>query len=117
MATILITGGTGLVGTALTRALVQQGHEAIILSRTARSSGQKGIRYAVWDVAGGTIDPAALAAADAVVHLAGAGVADARWSEARKQEIVRSRVDSGSLLAKALRELPNKVRTVVSASA
>ena len=117
MATILITGGTGLVGTALTQKLVESGHEVIILSRSMRASRQKGVRYALWDVAGGTIDAAALAEADVVVHLAGAGVADKRWSKRRKQEIVGSRVQSSELLVKVLRELPNKVHTVLSASA
>ncbi|GAB4094476.1 epimerase [Flaviaesturariibacter terrae] len=117
MATILITGGTGLLGTALSKALIGQGHEVIILSRSPRKSGRKDIRYATWDVAAGHIDAEALAAADAIVNLAGAGVADKRWTESRKQEIVQSRVQAGQLLVNALRTLPNKVETVVSASA
>ncbi|RYY39671.1 MAG: TIGR01777 family protein [Chitinophagaceae bacterium] len=115
--TILITGGTGLVGSALSQALIARRHDVIILSRSAKSSTQPRLRYATWDVAVGTIDPDALAAADAIVHLAGAGVADKRWTPARKQELVRSRVESGNLLVKALGTMPNKVATVVSASA
>ena len=64
-----------------------------------------------------TIDPTALAEADFIVHLAGAGVAAQRWSEARKQEIRESRTRSSELLLKALRAQPNKVRAVISASA
>jgi len=118
MATILITGGTGLVGSALARSLQQQGHTPMILTRRPEQQRRtEGWRYAAWNVEAQTIDAQALAEADAIVHLAGAGVADARWTEKRKQEIVDSRVRSGQLLCKALRELPNKVKTVVSASA
>lgn len=117
MATILITGGTGLVGTALTRALLQQGHEAIILSRSPQPAREKGLRYAAWDPGAGTINAEALAGADAVVHLAGANVADGRWTARRKQEIVNSRVQSGELLVRALGSQPNRVHTVLSASA
>ena len=56
-------------------------------------------------------------AADFVVHLAGANVADGRWTEARKKEIVNSRVQSGRLLVKALEEMPNNVQAVIAASA
>ncbi|TCJ14528.1 TIGR01777 family protein [Flaviaesturariibacter flavus] len=118
MATILITGGTGTIGSALSRALLDAGHSVIVLTR---GGGERSInarlRFAQWDVLKGSIDRDALAEADAVVHLAGANVADGRWTEKRKQEIVRSRVDSGNLLVQALRDLPNKVQTVISASA
>src|SRR5689334_23259887 len=118
MATILITGGTGTIGSALSRALLDAGHSVIVLTR---GGGERSInarlRFAHWDVLKGSIDRDALAEADAVVHLAGANVADGRWTEKRKQEIVRSRVDSGNLLVQALRDLPNKVAAVISASA
>ncbi|RYY90311.1 MAG: TIGR01777 family protein [Chitinophagaceae bacterium] len=117
MATILITGGTGLVGSALSKALLQLGHQVIVLSRSAKAPDQDGIRYATWDVAAQRIDEAAVAEADFIVHLAGAGVADKRWTEARKQELVQSRVQSGQLLVHALKTLPNKVQAVISASA
>ncbi|RYY95133.1 MAG: NAD-dependent epimerase/dehydratase family protein, partial [Chitinophagaceae bacterium] len=118
MATILITGGTGLVGTALSRALRQQGHSVIVLTRNpAAAKAEPGLRYASWSVESGSIDASAFAEADAIVHLAGANVAGGRWTERRKQEIVQSRVRSGELLVKALGSLPNKVQTVLSASA
>jgi hypothetical protein len=119
-ATILITGGTGLVGTALTRLLLQQGYHVIILSRGTRPDSaitHEHLSYANWDIAAQTIDAQAIARADYIVHLAGAGVAERRWTAKRKQEIVNSRVQSSALLVKALREYPNKVRAVVSASA
>lgn len=118
MASILITGGTGLIGSALTRALIDSGHEVIILTRSTKGKRPKqGLSYAEWDPAKGTIDRVAVAGADAIVHLAGANVADGRWTDRRKQEIVDSRVQSGALLVKALKEVPNRVQAVVSSSA
>jgi len=117
--TVLITGGTGLVGKALTKALLAKGYEVIVLSR-AISNSQKpvaGLSYAQWDINEQTIDAAAVAKADYIIHLAGAGVADKRWSPKRKEEIVNSRVKSGELLVKALKETDNKVKAVISASA
>lgn len=116
MATILVTGGTGLVGKALTRALTAKGHDCIIMSRKP-GTGKNGIRYAGWDPAAGTLDQSALQEADYIIHLAGAGVADKRWSVARKKEILDSRVQSGELLVKKLATVPHKVKAVISASA
>jgi uncharacterized protein (TIGR01777 family) len=73
--------------------------------------------YAHWDINAATIDATAIAGADYIIHLAGAGVADKRWSVARKQEILNSRTKSSALLVKALQETPNKVKAVISASA
>ena len=112
MSTILVTGGTGLIGTTLTQLLMQKGHHVIILSRNPRGTNQ-----ANWDPAAGTIDTAAMGQADYIVHLAGAGVADKRWSAKRKKVIEDSRVDGCKLIVKALREQPNKVRAVISSSA
>jgi hypothetical protein len=131
MHTVLITGGTGMIGTALCRHLLNEGYNVIILSRNPketaashalgteqnffRSSGK--LYYARWDINRMTIDHAALQEADHVVHLAGAGVAQKRWTEARKKEIVDSRTRSSQLLLKCLSENPNKVKSVISASA
>lgn len=119
MATVLITGGTGLIGTALSKALILKGYEVIILTRKlpASGNGATGISYALWNVAAQTIDSGAIGKADFIVHLAGANVAEGRWTEKRKQEIVSSRVESGKLLVKALRENPNKVAALISSSA
>ncbi|MCS3796256.1 TIGR01777 family oxidoreductase [Niastella sp. OAS944] len=115
MATILITGGTGTIGKALSKLLVSKQHQVIILSRSPRT-GAGDISYAAWDPANKTIDIDALQKADYIFNLAGAGVADKRWSKKRKQEIVDSRVDSGELLVKALQENTNKVKAVISMS-
>lgn len=117
MATILVTGGTGMIGSALTAELTAREHRVIVLSRRPRPSSHPRVRYAAWDPAKGEIDREALGQADAIVHLAGANVAEKRWTAKRKAEIVNSRVESGRLIIEALRTVPNSVRTVVSASA
>ncbi|NBR57210.1 MAG: TIGR01777 family protein [Chitinophagia bacterium] len=117
MQTVLITGGTGMVGTSLTQLLLSKGYQVIILTRKPQTSPIPNLTYAVWDIAKGTIDPLAFEKADAIVHLAGAGVADKRWSKKRKQEIVDSRVMSGALLVKYLTAHTHQVKTVVTASA
>ena len=115
MATILITGGTGTIGKSLSKFLVDKQHEVIILTRNPRQ-GSGAISYATWDPANGTIDIAALQKADYIINLAGAGVADKRWSKKRKQEIVDSRIQSCQLLVKALQQNTNKVQAVISFS-
>jgi uncharacterized protein len=117
MATVLITGGTGLVGDHLAKMLLLKGYEVIILTRKTKPSTDKNLSYAAWDTDAGTIDEAVIRKADHIVHLAGAGVADKRWTAERKAEIAESRTKSSALIVKALNEIPNKVRTVVSASA
>jgi uncharacterized protein (TIGR01777 family) len=117
MAVVVITGGTGLIGTALTGALVQKGHQIIILSRRQKQSAHKNISYAVWDVNKQTIDKEAIGKADYIVHLAGANVAEKRWTAKRKKEIIDSRVKSGALLVNALQRVPNKIKAVISSSA
>jgi hypothetical protein len=116
MTTITITGGTGMIGAALTKKLAAKGHNIIILSRKAKAPSGR-ILYKEWDVEKGTIDSTAVTEADYIVHLAGANVADGRWTEKRKKEIVDSRVKSGNLLVKTLHNQPNKVKAVISASA
>ncbi|MES2330222.1 MAG: TIGR01777 family oxidoreductase [Bacteroidota bacterium] len=119
MPTVLITGGTGLVGTRLTKMLTEKGYLVIILTRDASEVKHTlpAVSYANWDIHKQTIDRDAITKADHVIHLAGAGVADKRWSDKRKQEIVNSRTQSSALIVKALKEIPNNIKTVVSASA
>ncbi len=119
MATVLITGGTGLIGRALTKALLEKGYEVIILTRSPAKSTTHTSRlsYAAWDLTAQMVDAAAIIKADHIIHLAGAGVADQRWTKKRKQEIVESRVKSGELLVKTLKETANKVQSVISSSA
>src|SRR5436190_1906363 len=119
MATVLITGGTGLIGKALTLALLEKNYKVIILSRGERNhqNEDRNPSFAQWDINTQQIDSAAIGSADYIIHLAGAGVADKRWSKKRKQEVVNSRVKSGELIVKSLQEIPNNVKAVVSASA
>ncbi len=98
MSTVLITGGTGLIGRALTKELISKGYTVIILTRDkSRHKAAGNISYAEWNVEKQTIDKDAVAKADFIIHLAGANVAEGRWTEKRKKEIVNSRVQSGSL--------------------
>ena len=131
MPTVLITGGTGMIGTALSRLLMQQGYDVIILSRNPietasqyrASSLQNSFRpsgkifYARWDTDKMFLDAQALSQADYIVHLAGEGVAKKRWTKKRKEEIKKSRTQSSELLFQALSKQPNKVKAVISASA
>ncbi len=119
MSTILLTGGTGMIGRKLTQLLIDEGHSVMIVTRQlpAAASSIKGVSYAKWDIKKQTIDRDAISHADHIVHLAGAGVADKRWSKKRKQEIIDSRTQSSALLVKSLAEIPNHVQSVVSSSA
>lgn len=115
METVLITGGTGTIGKALSSLLVSKGYRVIILSRGDHSATEN-VTFAKWDVSKKYVDLQAIASADHIVHLAGEGIADKRWSKKRKKAIVESRVKSGELIVSSLRDNPNKVKTVVSAS-
>jgi hypothetical protein len=118
MTTVLITGGTGLIGQALTKELLTKGYEVIILTRDAgNKKATKNLSYASWDLRKQTIDKTALQKANYIVHLAGANVGQGRWTEKRKKEIIESRTYSAALLIKALREVPNNVKAIFSSSA
>ena len=122
METILITGGTGLVGKSLTNFLLEKGYRVVVLTRTASlahgvSTQVSNLSFSFWDPAKKIIAATVLASADHIINLAGAGVADKRWSAARKREIRNSRVMAGSCIVHALRQYPNHVKTVVNASA
>lgn len=121
METVVITGGTGLIGKALNEMLLAQGYSVINFSRTASQKNaappQPGKAQDIfWDPGKQEIDPSSIGLADYIINLAGAGVADKRWTQSRKEEIVRSRVASGHLIVKALNEYSNKVQLVINAS-
>jgi hypothetical protein len=111
---IAITGATGLIGTSLGRALRAEGHEVVPVVRRPVADGERAVR---WDPAAGTIDAAALEGIDAVVHLAGAGIGDHRWTEDYRREILDSRVRGTELLAGALAGLERRPSVLVSGSA
>jgi uncharacterized protein len=111
---VLITGGSGLVGTALTELLLQKGYHVSHLGRNPALSNVQCYR---WSIGTKYVDPVALEGVDAIVHLAGAGVAEKRWTDARKKEILESRTKSTELIYETLKSRPNQVKVVVSASA
>ncbi len=119
MKTVLITGGSGLVGKRLTTMLVEKGYKVIIAGRQKKYDDaiDSTVRYAVWDIDKKNIGSFAISEANYIIHLAGAGVADKRWTAKRKQEIVDSRTKSSALLVQSLTAIPNTVEAVVSASA
>jgi uncharacterized protein (TIGR01777 family) len=117
MQTVLITGGTGMVGQSLTDVLLEQGFEVIVLTRATKQSSRLHLSYAQWDIDKNYIDPIAIQKANIIVHLAGESVATKRWTEKRKKEIVDSRVKSGNLLAHALKTMQHQVHTFIGASA
>jgi len=110
---VIVTGSSGLIGTALVADLEGDGHTVRRLVRRApRGPGE--VR---WDVAAGEIDRAGLEGADAVVHLAGPGIGDKRWSDERKRDLRDARVDGTTLLAEALAGLEQPPRVLLSGSA
>ena len=113
-ATVLVTGSSGLVGQALCAFLQTGGCDVRRLVR--RSPDRDKGEYA-WDPARGEIDRSSLQGVDAVVHLAGAGIADKRWTEARKELIRSSRVDSTRLLAGAIADMGSDAPALIAASA
>jgi uncharacterized protein (TIGR01777 family) len=122
MATVMITGGTGLIGRALSELLQKKGHRVIVLTRrplkdTPSWETSAPLTFALWNVRTGQFPVEALPHTDYIIHLAGANVARGRWTKRRKQEIVRSRTVSGALIVDALRQHPNRVKGVIGASA
>lgn len=116
--TVLITGGTGFLGKALRKYLIENGYNVIILSRAVNTdTSTENFSYATWDVKNQLIDEEAIKAVDFIVHLAGAGVVAKKWTKRYKQEIINSRTESSRLLIDALNKIPNKVKAVISASA
>lgn len=115
MATVLIGGGSGLLGKRLSRQLQEHGYEVLHLSRSPRPDAP--FRTYQWDVEGGTIDPEAVRKADWVINLAGAGIADWLWTSKRKRLIIDSRVDSTRLLLRAFQETGHRPRAFISSAA
>jgi uncharacterized protein (TIGR01777 family) len=110
---ILMSGSHGLVGSALVPALEGKGHQVIRLVRGPSASESE----IPWDPEGGRVDAARLSGFEAVIHLAGEGIASKRWSQAQKLRIRESRVKGTELLSRTLAELPVPPRIVMSASA
>ena len=112
---VLIAGGTGLVGSRLTTMLEEKNYKVSHLSRSSQPGGN--VPTFRWDPKSGFIDEGVLKEIDYVVNLAGAGIADKKWTPARKKVILESRTQSTRLLAKVLKEQDHQVKAVVAASA
>lgn len=110
---VCVTGASGLLGSALIADLL---HDDVAVTRFVRQRALAGYGTAYWNPAEGEIDAAALDGVDAVVHLAGEGIADKRWTKARKKVLIDSRVASTELLARAIASCARKPRVLVSAS-
>jgi uncharacterized protein len=110
---ILVTGASGLIGTALVSSLASSGHE---VTRLVRGQPPSEAKTARWDPMAGTIETGAIEGVDAVVHLAGENIAE-RWTSAKKAKIRDSRVKGTQLLCETLTRLSSPPKTLVSASA
>lgn len=115
--TILITGASGLIGKPLTSLLLENGYTVHQLSRDI-SKANKGVKVFKWDISRMTIDEKCIENVDAIINLAGAGIADKPWNNKRKKEVIKSRTESLHLLHDLLKRKPNHtVKTLISSSA
>lgn len=110
---VLITGGTGLIGQGVRKQLRAEGADVLILSRKPAVTGES----IQWDPDAGRIDHSSLEGFDAIIHLAGENIGAGRWTDARKERILRSRVDSTRLLAETIVQLESPPQVVISSSA
>jgi uncharacterized protein (TIGR01777 family) len=109
---IAITGASGLIGTALSRQLTDDGHDVVRVVRRAPSDNEIG-----WSVTEGRIDDGAFNGIDAVVHLAGAGIADKRWTDSYKKVLLESRTVGTALVAQAVNDAEDPPSVLLSGSA
>lgn len=112
---ILIAGGSGLIGRRLTQLLLQQHYEVGWLSRG--KSGRPGVKLFYWDLENGELDAEAIKWADTIIHLAGEGIADKRWTKKRKQKIISSRVDGITLIRNCMQQNAHHITCVIAGSA
>ena len=110
---VVVTGASGLIGSALIKSLIADSHDVIrLVRRQPRTAEER-----QWDPSGGNLDPALMDAADAVVHLAGAGIGDQRWTDDYKQTVLRSRVDGTTTISSSIARATDPPKVLLSASA
>ncbi len=109
---IIVSGASGLIGSALVPQLTAHGHEVVRLVRRTAKQGES-----TWNPARGDIDATVIDGADAVIHLSGAGIGDKRWSNSYKREILDSRVKSTKLLASVIAGAAKRPSVFLSGSA
>ena len=115
MATILITGGNGLIGKQLSRMLLDRGYNVSIVSRTPKPVN--GCKVYTWNTEKRSIDHEAIDTADYIIHLAGENIGSKRWTKKRKEEIINSRTLTAQLLFEKVKERKRDIRAYISASA
>ena len=113
---VLISGGSGFIGSQLTDLLIAKGYSVSILSRSEKQN-KEDLFYYKWNVANQTIDATAVLNADYIIHLAGENIAEKRWTLKRKTEIIDSREKSTQLLYSVLKKNNKKLEAFISASA
>jgi uncharacterized protein (TIGR01777 family) len=114
METVIITGGSGLIGKQLCRKLKEAGYNVALLSRKSSHNNDFAVFY--WDPEKNEIDHNAISSADYIIHLAGAGIGDKIWTKKRRQIISDSRIKTGELIFKKVQESGKKLKTFISAS-
>ena len=111
MAIILLTGGTGLIGQTLQKQLENNNHKVRILTRSPKLDN-----HFKWDIKANYVDEKVFDNLDYIIHLAGAGIADKRWTDERKKTLINSRVESSNLLFSKIKELNIPLKGFISAS-
>jgi uncharacterized protein (TIGR01777 family) len=114
MENVIITGGTGLIGRHLCKKLKEKGYNVALLSR--KSIPESDIPVYYWNPQKNEIDQEAIKSADYIIHLAGAGIGDKRWTKKRRQLITDSRIKTGELLYNKVHETGIKLKAYISAS-
>ena len=112
----LITGGTGLIGTRLSQLLIDNGHSVNILTRKIKNQDNSSLKYFVWNTSKKTVDNKCIDGVDVIINLAGSSVFSL-WTKSNKKMILKSRLDSLSIIYKLMKKKKNKVKRIVSASA
>lgn len=115
MEKILITGGTGLTGTHLSKKLLRRGYRVSILSRTTAQGTDAKVYH--WNPDSGSMDESAVDDADCIIHLAGESIGGKRWTPSQKQEIIDSRIKSAQLIFNTVKKRNKNLKTFISASA
>lgn len=114
MTKVLITGGTGMIGSGISKQLTQAGHQVVHLSRTTSADDE--YSTFAWDIGKGVIDEKAFEGVEFIIHLAGASI-NQRWTEKNKKIIIDSRVKSANLLLETVQRLKTPLKAFISMSA
>lgn len=118
---VLLSGGTGLIGSALVQSLCEHNHEVTVLTRSPERKPARplpnDVRLEKWDGTTAAGWGHLIEKTDAIVHLAGEGIADGRWTPARKRQILESRINGGKALVAAIQEATTKPKVLVQSSA